>query len=315
MLHAAHVLRDLEAAPLKMKCIAIHPFKLKILTFKSKIHIAACNIWQYNYVHQRVRSVEFMNTLLEKKKNGQVSCGTFTQLKTTAAVEAIGTTGLDYVLIDSEHATMTTEFIAEAITAADAAGITPIVRINSITRDAVLHPLDAGAKGLIVPAIETPEQVRQLVKYAKFTPVGSRGYAPTRDGRWNLNELTPDGIAAYMKHQNQDTLLLPQCETLGCLEHLDEIVSMDGVDGIFVGPLDLSIAMGMPLKLDDPRMQDTILHILQTCKKYGKFSTIYCNDAKSAKKYAAMGFDSVTIGLDLFCLANAYRDIVAEMHN
>ena len=99
------------------------------------------------------------------------------------------------------------------------------------------------------------------------------------------------------------------------LEHLDEIVSMDGVDGIFVGPLDLSIAMGMPLKLDDPQMQDTILHILQTCKKYGKFSTIYCNDAKSAKKYAAMGFDSVTIGLDLFCLANAYRDIVAEMHN
>lgn len=66
-----------------------------------------------------------MNTLLEKKKNGQVSCGTFTQLKTTAAVEAIGTTGLDYVLIDSEHATMTTEFIAEAITAADAAGSPP----------------------------------------------------------------------------------------------------------------------------------------------------------------------------------------------
>lgn len=66
-----------------------------------------------------------MNTLLEKKKSGQVSCGTFTQMKSTVAIECMGTTGLDYVLIDSEHATMTSEFIAEAITAADAAGITP----------------------------------------------------------------------------------------------------------------------------------------------------------------------------------------------
>lgn len=255
-----------------------------------------------------------MNTLLEKKKSGQVSCGTFTQMKSTVAIECMGTTGLDYVLIDSEHATMTSEFIAEAITAADAAGITPLVRVNSLTRDTILHPLDAGAKGLIVPAIETPEEVRLLVKYAKFTPVGSRGYAPTRDGRWNLEELTADGIAAYMKQQNQETLLLPQCETLGCLEHLDEIVSIDGVDGIFVGPLDLSIAMGIPMKLDDPRMQDAILHILQTCKKYGKLAAIYCNDANAAKKYAAMGFDSVTIGLDLLCLANVYRGIAAEMH-
>lgn len=68
------------------------------------------------------------------------------------------------------------------------------------------------------------------------------------------------------------------------------------------------------MKLDDPRMQDAILHILQTCKKYGKLAAIYCNDANAAKKYAAMGFDSVTIGLDLLCLANVYRGIAAEMH-
>ena len=70
-----------------------------------------------------------MNSLLEKKKNGQVSVGTFTHLKSTVAIECIGTTSLDYVLIDSKHATMTSQFIAEAITAADAAGITPIVRV------------------------------------------------------------------------------------------------------------------------------------------------------------------------------------------
>ena len=255
-----------------------------------------------------------MNSLLEKKKNGQVSVGTFTHLKSTVAIECIGTTGLDYVLIDSEHATMTSQFIAEAITAADAAGITPIVRINSITRDSILHPLDAGAKGLIVPAVETPEQVRLLVKYAKFPPVGHRGYAPTRDGYWNPGELTAEGITDYMETKNRETLLLPQCETLSCLEHLEEIVSIDGVDGVYIGPLDLSIAMGIPLKMEDPRMQNAIGHILQTCKKYGKLSAIYCSDTHSAKRYAAMGFDSVTIGLDLSCLTATYRSIAVEMH-
>lgn len=144
--------------------------------------------------------------------------------------------------------------------------------------------------------------------------VGHRGYAPTRDGYWNPGELTAEGITDYMETKNRETLLLPQCETLSCLEHLEEIVSTDGVDGVYIGPLDLSIAMGIPLKMEDPRMQNAIGHILQTCKKYGKFSAIYCSDTHSAKRYAAMGFDSVTIGLDLSCLTATYRSIAVEMH-
>lgn len=119
-----------------------------------------------------------MNRIREKFLNHELSVGTFTQLSSTVAVECLGRTGLDYVLIDTEHSAVGIEFLSSAITAADAAGIVPLVRINDITRSKVLQPLDYGAQGLIVPAVETVDQVRRLVEYAKFPPWATGASAP-----------------------------------------------------------------------------------------------------------------------------------------
>ena len=124
-----------------------------------------------------------MNPIQEKFQRGELSVGTFTQLGTPIAVECLGRTGLDYVLIDTEHCAVGVEFLTAAITAADAAGITPLVRINEISRSTVLQPLDYGAQGLIVPAVETVEQVEELVRYAKFP-------------RWATGATAPPGTAA-----------------------------------------------------------------------------------------------------------------------
>ena len=161
-----------------------------------------------------------MNRIREKFLNHELSVGTFTQLTSTVAVEALGRTGLDYVLIDTEHSAVGIEFLSSAITAADAAGIVPLVRINDIARSKVLQPLDYGAQGLIVPAVETVEQVRRLVEYAKFPPVGNRGFCPTRDGGYGYDEVSMQGTDVYFAHANQETLLIPQCETVGCLDHI-----------------------------------------------------------------------------------------------
>lgn len=256
-----------------------------------------------------------MNLLLEKQKRGDLSLGTFTHLKSTAVVECMGCTGLDYVLIDSEHSALSTDQISAAITAADAAGIMPLVRINEISRRAVLHPLDAGARGLIVPAVKTVEQVRQLVEYAKFAPLGDRGFAPTRDGKWGTDEVSRRGVEAYMENSNREELLIPQCETVGCYEHIEEIAAMDGVDGIFVGPLDLSIALGHPLQMDAPELQQAIRRILDVCHQNGKLAIIYANDAGAALKMAALGFDSVTVGADAFLVMEAYQNLVGKIRS
>ncbi len=254
-----------------------------------------------------------MNRIREKFLNHELSVGTFTQLTSTVAVEALGRTGLDYVLIDTEHSAVGIEFLSSAITAADAAGIVPLVRINDIARSKVLQPLDYGAQGLIVPAVETVEQVRRLVEYAKFPPVGNRGFCPTRDGGYGYDEVSMQGTDVYFAHANQETLLIPQCETVGCLEHIEEITAMDGVDGIFVGPFDLSIALGRPMAFDCDEMRAALDRILNACHKNNKMAFIFCGDAQAAKARAAQGFDSVTAGLDIMALVDSYRAMVQDI--
>ena len=254
-----------------------------------------------------------MNRIREKFLNHELSVGTFTQLSSTVAVECLGRTGLDYVLIDTEHSAVGIEFLSSAITAADAAGIVPLVRINDITRSKVLQPLDYGAQGLIVPAVETVDQVRRLEEYAKFPPVGNRGFCPTRDGGYGYDEISMQGTEAYFAHANRETLLIPQCETVGCLEHIEEITAMDGVDGIFVGPFDLSIALGRPMAFDCDEMRAALDRILNACHKNNKMAFIFCGDAQAAKTRAAQGFDSVTAGLDIMALVDSYRAMVQDI--
>lgn len=104
--------------------------------------------------------------------------------------------------------------------------------------------------------------------------------------------------------------MIPQCETQGCLEHIDEITAMEGVDGIFVGPFDLSIALGIPMQFDAPAMKEAMARILEACRRNHKMAFIFCGDAATARQRAAEGYDSVTTGLDALMLTNAYRDMV-----
>ena len=253
------------------------------------------------------------NTLLRMREKGETSYGTFSQIKSTIAIENIGCAGFDYVIIDSEHAALGTDFIRNAIVAADSVNLCPLVRVSEISRRAVLHSLDAGAQGLIVPAVEGIQDVEMLVRYAKFAPLGSRGYAPTRDSKWGTDEIAVCGAEAYIEHSNRETLLIPQCETRGCLEHIEEITAMEGVDGIFVGPMDLSIELGCPLQMDSPVLQNAIDRVLAACKKNNKLAMIYAGSAKDAHALAQRGFDSVTVGSDIFVMMAGYRTMAREL--
>ena len=246
------------------------------------------------------------NRVLEKFHAGDRSLGTFTHLLSAPAIEALAYTGLDYVIIDMEHSIIAAEHAAELVAAASGAGLAPFVRVDAIERSPVLKMLDAGAAGLIVPGLETVEQARRLVEYAKFAPVGSRGYCPTRDGGWGMAESYSDGLTGYMARANENTLLLPQCETAGCLEHIDEICAIDGVDGIFIGPFDLSIALGIPGDFADERHINAVAHVLETCHRHGKLAVMFCGSAEAARAYFEQGFDSVTMSLDIAVLAEAF---------
>lgn len=241
------------------------------------------------------------------------SFGTFFELGGRGTLEALGNTGLDHVIIDLEHGPFSDESTADYIVAAENCGLIPYVRIGSTHRPYVLRMLDLGARGIIVPDIRTIDQVRELVDAAKFPPLGHRGFCPTRSSGWGVQEWAND-VENYMKEANERTKVIPQCETKEALEHIDEIASMEGVDGIFVGPFDLSVNLGIPLQLDHPQLAEAIDRILDACKTHGKKSFIFAGTMEDALKWARHGFDSITYELDAKVLIEAYQAKVQEFY-
>ena len=252
------------------------------------------------------------NKILDEFKAGKPTIGTITHMKSMPAVEALGASGLDYIMIDQEHCPVTVDEVNAYMIAAKAADITPIVRIPDVTRSSVLRALDAGAMGIVVPCVETVDQVKDLVKWAKFGPNGERGYCMTRDADWGFNDDYADGLTGYMKIASEQTLLIPQCETMGCLENIETITAMDGVDGIMIGPYDLSFAMGIDGQFDRPEFKEAIQRVLDACKKNGKICIIFTGNPADIDLRTEQGFDSILFNLDVLVVINYYKQIAED---
>ena len=235
--------------------------------------------------------------------------GTFFELGGRAAMECLTRTGLDYVIIDTEHNCFPPETTAYYIQAAENGGLLPYVRIGDTRRPYVLQMLDLGARGLIVPNITTMEEIQDLVRYAKFPPLGRRGYCPNRTGGWGADEWAQD-VAGYMEECNRRCKLIPQCETREALERIEEIAAVPGVDGIFVGPCDLSIALDIPLQFDSPVLTAAIERILRACKANGKEAVIFSGTVENARMWLNRGFDSAACSLDAAVLIEGYQKMV-----
>lgn len=253
-----------------------------------------------------------INLVKKAVAEGRHAIGTFFELGGGIAAQCLAVTGLDFFIIDTEHGPFDVESALTAITAAEKRSLTPFVRIKDSTRSSVLKMLDVGAKGLIVPNVQTVVEVEQLVEFAKYAPLGRRGFAPTVATGFGFDGFARD-IGEYFALANRETLLVPQCETLGCLENIESIAAMPGVDGIFIGPYDLSIALGVPAQMDSPKLTDAIRHVLSACKANHKLSMIYANTPAAATAHFENGFDCVACGLDSVFLINAIKDMVASI--
>ena len=253
-----------------------------------------------------------INKIKQMAEQGQKALGTMFVLGGTMTVECLGIAGLDFLVVDTEHGPYDVESALAAVLAAERRGITPFVRIKEITRPAVLKMLDIGAKGLIVPCVQTKEEAERLVEYAKFSPLGRRGFAFTLAGDFGYADFARDA-QTYFDVSNNRTLLIPQCETKGCLDNIEEIASMEGVDGIFIGPYDLSVALGKPAQMDNPDLIGAIRHILGVCKANDKISIIFTGNPAAVKPFFDQGFDCVACGVDAVFLIEAYRSLIAQV--
>ncbi len=249
------------------------------------------------------------NMILNKMNDHQQVVGTFFETIGTSIVECLGIAGLDFFIVDFEHSTFTAESLLDVVHTAELREMSTLVRIKETSRSNVLRPLDVGVQGLIIPNIRTVEEVKQVVSWGKYAPVGERGFFLSRVTDFGFNENVAN-LDVFFADRNKETLIIPQCETEECLDVIEEICELEGVDGIFVGPYDLTIALGIPAQFDHPLYTKALARIYQACRDNNKFTFIFGADTVQARRYKAYGFDAITCSMDASLMIQAFKDML-----
>jgi 4-hydroxy-2-oxoheptanedioate aldolase len=220
-------------------------------------------------------------------------------------VEQMGEAGYDAVLIDQQHGFGGPGTLVNCLIAARAAGLPAVVR--PLTADAGLigAALDTGAQGVVVPLIESPADVEACVRAAKYPPHGQRSWGPYR------GKLDVEGD--YTERSKDWTLVAVQIETRGAMDSLDDILKVDGLDMVLVGPNDLSMALTGARDIRAAEVVEACDLVLKKAREHSVFTAIYANDIEYAKPLMEAGWDLITVGTDMGLMAGAAGDVIKTL--
>ena len=254
-----------------------------------------------------------LNKLKKAIEENKYAVGTFLGAANTSIIEIMGYTGLDFVVIDTEHGPYDTMPMSDLIQAAESKGLAPLVRIADITHKEMQRALDNGAEGIIIPCLKSPDDFRKVVELGKFAPLGNRGFVKGRGSGFGNEPWASGTLTEYMQNSNDKVLLLPQCETEEALNNIEEIVQIEGIDGIFIGPFDLSICMGIPGQFEASEFKEAVDRILRACKQAGKLCMSFTSTPAEARMYIEKGFDAVANSMDTIIIGQAFKEMVKDI--
>lgn len=248
-----------------------------------------------------------MNRVREKIHTGEEVLGTMlSEVSTSNIVRILKTAGFEYVIIDCEHGYFDFSQIAALIAVGNGYGISVIIRIPEIRREFITKVMDMGAAGLLVPMVNTAEEARQVVAYAKYAPLGMRGVS-TQRAHTNYN---PPPLEEYMKRANEETILMVQIETKEGLKNLTEIAAVSGIDSIMIGPNDLAVDMGMPGKIYTEDMLKNVAYVAAEAEKNGKSSGIITSNIEMLHKCREQGMNVFSCDSEVGMLMKGARRTV-----
>ncbi len=245
---------------------------------------------------------------LQRLANGRPSFGMFLGLATPMAAEVVALAGADWLLLDLEHGGADESQVGPTVVASGAYGVPTLVRVESDSRIRIGRALDAGASGVMVPRLDSAEQVREVVRHMAYPPDGDRGVA-------TYNRSVAWGADAAVLGQPRSAACIIQIETLAALAAVAEIAAVPGVDVLFVGPLDLSFALGVPRDFTNPIFVDAITRVVAAALAQGRVAGILAADADAAVRYAGMGFGFIAVGSDSTLLAAATRNTLSTIRD
>ncbi len=247
------------------------------------------------------------NTFKTALKAGRPQIGIWQALADPYTAEICATAGFDWLLFDGEHAPNDVRTLLAQLQAVAPYPVHPIARPPTGEVWIIKQYLDIGFSTLLVPLVDSGDEARKLVRAVRYPPGGIRGVgsAIARASRWNQ-------IGNYLQEADEQTCLLVQVETRNSIAHLEEIAAVEGVDGVFIGPADLSAALGHPGDPGHPEVQAIIEKAIERIKKAGKASGILTSDTKLAQRYLDLGCLFVGVGNDVSLLSRAAINLAAH---
>ena len=242
-------------------------------------------------------------SLKQRLERSETTVGTFVNIDSPAVTEAATLAGLDFTVIDQEHGPLTAETSLSMCATAEQGGGAPIVRVRGNRPPEIQRALDIGAAGVQIPQVETREDAEVAVSAARFAPEGDRGLSPyVRAGAYS-------GSADYTDEQNESTLVIAHVEGQAGLDNLDDILAVGGIDVIFLGPYDLSQALGVPGQTTAETVVQTMEEVCERAQAAGKIVGAYANSPAIANQWIDVGVQYVAVSVDCALLSDSFASL------
>lgn len=235
--------------------------------------------------------------------------GGWCSIASPLTAELMGRTGVDWVCVDSQHGSIDQQTTVAMLQALDAARVPGVVRVPWNEPAGIMKALDAGAQGVIVPMVNTPEEAEIAVRSCRYPPAGFRS--------WGLSRRALDGREYTAASANAETVCAIQIETLNGLSRAADILSVPGVDVVYVGPADLAVSAGIPptFTVTDPRHEELILDLLGHCLARDVVPGIHSPDPGTAGRWRDAGFRFITVTSDVGCIRRQAHETVAALRD
>ena len=242
----------------------------------------------------------------EKLRSGGTLLGTMVTLPTAATAEILADLGFDWLFLDAEHSALSYGDI-QGILQAVGDRVACVVRLPAAEEMPIKKVLDLGAAGIIAPQVNSVEHAKDIVRFARYSPEGSRGVGLGRAHGYGMR------FAEYMETANDSVAVLVQAEHIDAVECIESIVQIDGLDGIMLGPYDLSASMGKMGQINDPEVTGAIDRIHQACQTAGIAIGYFGVNTEAVRPCQQKGYNLILAGVDTLHLGGAARQMLNEL--
>ncbi len=243
-------------------------------------------------------------------REGKKIVGTMVRMIRNSSVAQIASAAdLDFIMFDMEHGTYSIETFADIAKVAKSIGLGIFVRVPELSRGYVSRIMDAGADGVMVPMISSGEEAQALANWAKYSPIGNRGFGSScvQNSYGNIGVDT----ITFMKNRNEETLAIAQIETKEAIDNIDAIAEVKGIDVLLIGPNDLAISLGVPGDVMGGAVQAAIEKVVIAAEKNGKVFAMHSGDAL-LDKWVPRGMKMIMNSLDLSVLQSGFSSIAKK---